>query len=472
GPHAGGEGLGRARRPAGGGRARPALHRPAPRARGHQPAGLRRAAARRAPGAPARPHARHRGPQRPHRRRRRRGPAGHRRPGQPYAGRDAAPQLRGVRRAPAADGRRRAGHRPRHRPAARRHAAGHHDRVRRQPHQHARRVRGAGLRHRHERGRARPGHPDAPAGASPHHGGDRDRTAPAGDVGQGPRARAHRAGRHRRRPGLPRGVPRRGGRGAVDGGPHDGLQHEHRVGRPRRHGRAGRHHVRLPAGPPARAAGRRLGRRRRALGDPAHRRRRGVRQGGRARRQRGHAVRHLGHQPGAGRAARRQRARPAVPAGGQRARRRRARAGVHGARGRDADARGGRRHRLPRLVHERPDGGPAGRRGRRAGAARRRRGAGDGRPGLDAREAAGRAGGPGPGVPRRRVRLAQRRLLDVPRHEPGHARARRAQRVDVEPQLRGPAGPRRPHAPRESRGRRRHRAHRPPHRARRPAGGL
>ena len=47
------------------GRARPALHRPAPGARGDQPAGLRRPAAGRPPGPPARPHPRHRGPQRP-----------------------------------------------------------------------------------------------------------------------------------------------------------------------------------------------------------------------------------------------------------------------------------------------------------------------------------------------------------------------------------------------------------------------
>ena len=45
--------------------ARPPLHRPAPGARGDQPAGLRRAAAGRAPAAPPRPHDRHRGPQHP-----------------------------------------------------------------------------------------------------------------------------------------------------------------------------------------------------------------------------------------------------------------------------------------------------------------------------------------------------------------------------------------------------------------------
>ena len=76
------------------GRAGPALHRPPPGARGDQPAGLRRAAARGPAGAAARPHHRDRGPQRPDAAR----PAD-RRPGVAHAGRDAAPQLRGVRRA-------------------------------------------------------------------------------------------------------------------------------------------------------------------------------------------------------------------------------------------------------------------------------------------------------------------------------------------------------------------------------------
>ena len=49
-------------RPRGG--ARPAVHRPAPRPRGHEPAGLRRAAPGRAAGPPPRPHAGHRRPQR------------------------------------------------------------------------------------------------------------------------------------------------------------------------------------------------------------------------------------------------------------------------------------------------------------------------------------------------------------------------------------------------------------------------
>ena len=62
------EGLGPPRRALGGGRARPALHRPAPRARGHLAPGLRRAAPRGPRRAPPRPHRRDDGPQRADRR--------------------------------------------------------------------------------------------------------------------------------------------------------------------------------------------------------------------------------------------------------------------------------------------------------------------------------------------------------------------------------------------------------------------
>ena len=53
--------------------------------------------------------------------------------------------------------------------------------------------------------------------------------------------------------------------------------------------------------------------------------------------------------------------------------------------------------------------------------------------------------------------MARRGLLDVPGHEPRPARAGRAQRVDVQPQLRGTPGQGRSHAPRVAAGRRRHR---------------
>src|SRR5918997_1580737 len=110
----GGEGLRRPRRAQRRGRAGPALHRPAPGARGDQPAGVRRPPRRRPHGAPPRAHDGDRGPQRPdagH-------PPAHRRPGQPRAGRGAAPERRRVRHPPGPDGRPRPGHRARHRPAA------------------------------------------------------------------------------------------------------------------------------------------------------------------------------------------------------------------------------------------------------------------------------------------------------------------------------------------------------------------
>ena len=97
------------------GRARPALHRPAPRARGHQPAGVRRPPRRRPHGPPSRPHDGDRGPQRPDPRH----PRPHRRPGQPGADRGAAEERRRVRHPAGPDGRPRPGHRARHRPAAR-----------------------------------------------------------------------------------------------------------------------------------------------------------------------------------------------------------------------------------------------------------------------------------------------------------------------------------------------------------------
>ena len=128
-----------------------------------------------------------------------------------------------------------------------------------------------------------------------------------------------------------------------------------------------------------------------------------------------------------------------------------------------AAARHRGRHRVRRLVHQRPHRGPArGRRGPRRAArsptacgcsscrARCACGSQAEAEGLDeVFTAAGR-------------RVAQRRLLDVPGHEPRPARAGRAQRVDVQPQLRGPAGQGRPHPPRLAAGRRGHRGRRPP----------
>ena len=71
------------------------------------------------------------------------------------------------------------------------------------------------------------------------------------------------------------------------------------------------------------------------------------------------------------------------------------------------------------------------------------------------------------GLLRRGVRVARRGVLDVSGHEPGHPRPRRSQRVDQQPQLRGPPGQGRPHAPGQPAGGRRHRDRRPLHDARR-----
>ena len=105
------------------------------------------------------------------------------------------------------------------------------------------------------------------------------------------------------------------------------------------------------------------------------------------------------------------------------------------------------RRRVHRQLHQRPDRGHARRRRHRPRPSRGARRAGDGgsrqRPG----EAAGRAGRPGPGVHRRRVRVARGRLLDVPGHEPGQADRGPALRQHLQPQFRGPAGTGRAHPP-------------------------
>ena len=71
------------------------------------------------------------------------------------------------------------------------------------------------------------------------------------------------------------------------------------------------------------------------------------------------------------------------------------------------------------------------------------------RAGLGPGAPTGRGGRARPRLPRRRLRVAPRRLLDVPRDEPRRARAGRAVRLDVEPQLRGPPGPGWPDASRQ-----------------------
>ena len=188
--------------------------------------------------------------------------------------------------------------------------AGHDDRLRRQPHLHARRLRRARLRHRHVRGRARPGHADACCRTRPKTMEIRvDGALPPGvtakdiilgiigqigiDGGDRLRDRVHR-----------RGDPRLSMEGRMTV-----CNMSIEAGAPRRHDRAGRDDVRLPAGPPVRPAGRGVGRGGRPLaqlptdaGATYDTRRRD-------RRRRAGAARHLGHQPRHGRAGHRPRAR-------------------------------------------------------------------------------------------------------------------------------------------------------------------
>ena len=132
------------RRPAGRRHLHP-LYRPPSGARGHEPAGLRRPAARRPQGAGAGENAGRGGPQRAHVR----PPRRHRRPGEPAAGGDLGPERQGFRRRVLQRARHPPGHRARDRPRAGLHAARHHHRLRRQPHLHPRGLRSAGARHRH-----------------------------------------------------------------------------------------------------------------------------------------------------------------------------------------------------------------------------------------------------------------------------------------------------------------------------------
>ena len=142
---------------------------------------------------------------------------------------------------------------------------------------------------------------------------------------------------------------------------------------------------------------------------------------------------------------------------------RRALAALHGARAGHADPGHPARPRLHRLVHERPDRRPARRRPRGRGPHGVRGRQRDGRARVRAGARPGRGRGARPRVHRRRVRLADRRLLDVPGHEPRHPEPGRALRLDLEPQLRGPPGARRAHPPRLTRDGRRGR-HRGPFR--------
>ena len=196
-------------------------------------------------------------------------------------------ERRRVRHPAGPDGRPRPGHRARHRPAARAHPAGHDDRLRRQPHLHPRRLRRAGVRHRHQRGRARARHPDAAAVPRP----SRWRSPSTASCRPGVTAKDVILA-------VIAQIGTGGGQGHVieyRGSAIETLSMEARMticnmsieaGAKAGPDRPRPDHLRLPAGPPARPAGRRLGRRRRVLDDAAHRRGRRLRPRGAHRRRR------------------------------------------------------------------------------------------------------------------------------------------------------------------------------------------
>ena len=140
------------------------------------------------------------------------------------------------------------GHRARHRPGAGADAAGHDDRLRRQPHGHPRRVRSAGVRHRHL-ARSSTCWPRRRCCRAAQDDADRRTGELARRHRQGPDP-GHRSAASASAADRPR-VEYAGAaiRAPVDGRPDDGLQHVDRGRRPRRHDRAGRHDLRVPRGP-------------------------------------------------------------------------------------------------------------------------------------------------------------------------------------------------------------------------------
>ena len=118
---------------------------------------------------------------------------------------------------------------------------------------------------------------------------------------EGSRARRDRAAGRRRRPGPRARVHRPGDRGALDGRADDGLQHVDRGGRAGRDDRARRHDVRLSRGPAGCAERRGLGAGARAVAAASHRSRRVVRRRGHGRARPVEAAGHVGHEPRHGR---------------------------------------------------------------------------------------------------------------------------------------------------------------------------
>src|SRR6266550_4460077 len=189
----------------------------------------------------------------------------------------------------------------------------------------------------------------------------------------------------------------------------------------------------------------------RALEDVPLRPRRALRRAGAARCGDGGTPGHMGHHARHGRGRLGPDPRPHAACHRARARGGGAGARVHGTRPRHPPSGNSGRPRVSGIVHERAHRGPARGGGDRAGPARRRARARDGSARIAARESAGRTGRTRSRVHGGGVRVAQCRLLDVPRHECRRAGSRGTVRRDVQPQLRGTAGARRPHASHEPR---------------------
>ena len=306
------------------------------------------------------PHGRDDGPQRPHHRPARSPTRSSAR--QMRGARDATPTISASRCTRGVAG---PGHRARDRPRAGVHAARHDDRLRRLAHVDARRVRRARVRHRHQRGRARPRDADAcrRAGRSRW----RSRSTASSRPTAAPRTSSSRSSAAiGTGGGVGHVIEYRGSaiRGALDGGPHDGLQHVDR--RPARGPGMvapddttfayveGRPHA------PKDAAWEQALDHWRSLAD---RRRRGVRHGGHARRDDAAALRELGHEPRAVHHDRRRRSpTPSIDDAEREAASARSPTWPWSRARRSARSA---RHDLHRFVHELADRGPAGGRGRR-----------------------------------------------------------------------------------------------------------
>src|SRR2546425_596153 len=122
---------------------------------------------------------------------------------------------------------------------------------------------------------------------------------------------------------------------------------------------------------------------------------------------------------------------------------------VHGTRAGHAARRPPDRPGVPGLVHQRPHRGPAGRGASGARAPGSPPRSGPGGSGLATGQGPGGARGTGPHLPGGGLRVAQLGVLDVPRYERRYPAARRALRLDLQPQLRRAAGARRPDPPDE-----------------------